>query len=110
MENEELLNEEITSEDESKLFQFVEENPDAAEKITDPRYSYWKSVLIVFFILMDHTDLLYRIAAAVILFLVMIGIKIMGNAMFDRESLGDGDIKLMGVIGLALGLINSFIS
>ncbi len=49
MENEELLNEEITSEDESKLFQFVEENPDAAEKITAPRYSYWKSVLRVFF-------------------------------------------------------------
>ena len=49
MENEEFLKEEITSEDESKLFQFVEENPDAAEKITAPRYSYWKSVLRVFF-------------------------------------------------------------
>ena len=47
--NEELLKEEITSEDETALFQFVDENPDAAEKITAPRYSYWKSVLRVFF-------------------------------------------------------------
>ena len=57
---------------------------------------------------MGLTESLYRIASAGILFLVMIGIKILGNSMFGRESLGDGDIKLMAVIGLALGLINSF--
>ena len=34
---------------EDELFKFVDENPDAAEKITAPRYSYWKSVLRVFF-------------------------------------------------------------
>ena len=30
--------------------------------------------------------------------------------MFNRESLGDGDIKLMGVLGLSLGLLNSFVA
>jgi len=50
MENVEVLQNEVTNEeDESKLFEFVEENPDAAEKITAPRYSYWKSVFRVFF-------------------------------------------------------------
>ena len=48
MENVEVLQEEVT-EDESKLFTFVDENPEAAEKITAPRYSYWKSVFRVFF-------------------------------------------------------------
>ncbi len=56
------------------------------------------------------TEMLYRIAAAAVLFLVMIGIKILGNSMFGRESLGDGDIKLMAVIGLSVGILNSFIT
>lgn len=34
---------------EDELFKFVDENPDAIEKITAPRYSYWKSVFRVFF-------------------------------------------------------------
>ena len=55
------------------------------------------------------TEMLYTLAGAAILFLVMIGIKILGNSMFGRESLGDGDIKLMAVIALALGVFNSFI-
>ncbi len=55
------------------------------------------------------TEMLYTLAGAGILFLVMLGIKILGNSMFGRESLGDGDIKLMAVIALALGVFNSFI-
>ncbi len=55
------------------------------------------------------TEMLYKLAGAAVLFLVMIGIKILGNSMFGRESLGDGDIKLMAVIALALGIFNSFI-
>ena len=50
-----------------------------------------------------------RAATGVILFLVMYGIKILGNSMFERESLGDGDIKLMLVLGIALGIVNSFV-
>ena len=30
--------------------------------------------------------------------------------VLNKESLGDGDIKLMAVIGLAMGFLNSFIS
>lgn len=67
-------------------------------------------LLIVKFIFMPYKEVLFDIGASVILFLIMIGIKILGNNMFNRESLGDGDIKLMAVLSLSLGLINSFIA
>ena len=62
------------------------------------------------FIFMPYKQVLFDFCSAVIIFLVMYGIKILGNAMFKKESLGDGDIKLMGVLALALGLINSFVA
>lgn len=65
--------------------------------------------LICALVFKTQTELLSLVVSAVILFLVMIGLKILGNSMFGSESLGDGDIKLMAVIGLSLGLINSFI-
>lgn len=67
-------------------------------------------ILIVLFFQYEPMDVLVRVVSAIILFLVMIGIKILGNSMFKQESLGDGDIKLVGVTALALGLINSFIA
>ena len=67
-------------------------------------------IIGILFIFMEPSDVFTRIFSAVALFLVMIGIKILGNSMFKRESLGDGDIKLMAVIGLSLGLFDSFIS
>ena len=37
-------------------------------------------------------------------------IKLLGNAIFRKESLGDGDIKLMGIVGLSIGIMNSLVS
>ena len=68
------------------------------------------SILISKLVFLDVKTVLYDVGAAVILFLLMIGLKILGNYMFDRESLGDGDIKLMAVLALAVGLINSFVT
>ena len=67
-------------------------------------------LLVVKFIFLPYKTLLYDFSASIIVFLIMYGIKIMGNNMFNRESLGDGDIKLMAVLSLSLGLINSFIA
>ncbi len=68
-------------------------------------------MLIILYVFMGPTtEYIMRIVTGVILFLIMFGLKILGNSMFGRESLGDGDIKLMGVLGLSLGLINSFIA
>lgn len=70
----------------------------------------YASVLVVLFAYHGYEEIFMNIAASVIIFLVMIGIKLIGNQLFKKESLGDGDIKLMGVIGLTLGFLNSFVA
>ena len=45
----------------------------------------------------------YAIIAGIILFLTMLLIKIIGDKIFKRESLGGGDIKFSFIIGLCLG-------
>ena len=67
-------------------------------------------LILVSFVFMDTNDAIMRVVSGIIMFVVMFGIKIMGNRMFNKESLGDGDIKLMGIIGLSVGLLNSFVS
>ena len=44
------------------------------------------------------------------MFLLMFLIKIIGDKSFKRESLGGGDVKLLGLIGLALGFYPTLIS
>lgn len=67
-------------------------------------------ILVVLFAYRGVEEILVNIAASVIIFLVMIGIKLIGNQLFKKESLGDGDIKLMAVVGLTLGFLNSFVA
>lgn len=68
------------------------------------------SLIITFLVFNDYNIAISHILSGAITFLFMLGIKYLGNKIFKKESLGDGDIKLFGVIGLALGLINSIIS
>ena len=70
----------------------------------------WILILITLFYFLPSSDVIMRIVISIVSFLFMYGIKILGNSMFERESLGDGDIKLMAVIGLALGLLGTLIS
>ena len=67
------------------------------------------SILVVLFAYHGYEEVFMNVFASLLIFLVMIGIKVIGNHLFKRESLGDGDIKLMAVLGLALGLLNSFV-
>lgn len=48
-------------------------------------------------------DLLLSILSGLGLFLVMLLVKFFGDKAFKRESLGGGDIKLAGIMGLILG-------
>ncbi len=68
------------------------------------------ALLAVNYYFFDLNDVFYNIISAVIIFAVMYFIKICGNITFKKESLGDGDIKLMGVIALGLGIVNSFVT
>lgn len=68
------------------------------------------SIIISLLCYLDKIEVFKHIIAGALLFAVMYGLKLLGNFMFKKESLGDGDIKLMGIIALALGIINSFVS
>lgn len=52
---------------------------------------------------------LYSLLYAAALFALMLFIKYCGDRIFKRESLGGGDIKLMGLIGATIGFIPSLI-
>ncbi len=68
------------------------------------------SITISLLCYLDKMEVFKHIIAGALLFAIMYGLKLLGNFMFKKESLGDGDIKLMGIIALALGVINSFVS
>ena len=53
---------------------------------------------------------LYSFISAVIMFSFMLFIKLVGDKVFKKESLGGGDIKLALFIGATLGLKLSLIS
>lgn len=61
------------------------------------------SLMIVLSYFLDMSAVFAKIINGVMLFLILLGIKYIGNYVFKKESLGDGDIKLMGIIGIALG-------
>ena len=64
-------------------------------------------IILVYF---EKDFMLYKIISGIVMFLLMFLIKIIGDKSFKRESLGGGDIKLLGIIGLALGFYPTLIS
>ena len=75
------------------------------------------SVLLICFILIFIIYLFtYKTFAfdhlinGIISFGFMYAVKLIGNLVFKRESMGDGDIKLMGVVGMIIGYKKVIIS
>ena len=52
----------------------------------------------------------FNILDGLIAFGIMYSIKLIGDFIFKRESMGGGDIKLMFIFGLTLGIINAIVS
>ena len=67
-------------------------------------------VLLIKFIFLGYKVLLSSILASIIIFLLLYIIKILGDFVFKKESLGGGDIKLGLFIGATLGIKLSLIS
>lgn len=87
--------------------------------VTDLKYYYISDrVIVVSSILVAFTYLkflgvnsfLSHILSGALMFILMYLLKIITTKILKKESLGDGDIKLMILIGLTLGVFNSFIS
>lgn len=70
------------------------------------------SLLIILFIYLN-SDLKvvgFKIMAGLILALFMVIVRLIGNKIFKRDSLGGGDIKLSFLIGLVLGVRLGFVA
>lgn len=66
------------------------------------------AIIVTLYAFTGANEVLKAIINGALMFGIMYAIKLLGNFIFKRESLGDGDIKLMGVISLAIGVMNSF--
>jgi len=87
--------------------------------VTDLRYLYISDRVIVLsiigeliinFIYIDSKEIMYHVISAIVMFGIMYTIKLLGDFVFKRESLGGGDIKLMLLVGLTLGIVDAITS
>jgi len=68
--------------------------------------SFIASLIVVYF----KGDIASSLISSIAMFLLFLIIKIFGDIAFKKESLGGGDIKLIALIGLVLGLSPSIFS
>lgn len=67
--------------------------------------------IVIILLIFETPEVVFKhIIAAAAIFILMYLIKLLGNALFKKESLGDGDIKLMGIVGLSIGIMNSLVA
>lgn len=67
-------------------------------------------ILILKFIFFGYRTFLISVLSGVIIFVFMYLVKLLGNFLFKRESLGDGDIKLSVVFGFVFGIRLAIVS
>lgn len=67
-------------------------------------------IIVLYLVLFGFNVCCYHIVSGVIAFFIMYLIKIIGDLMFKRESMGGGDIKLMYLFGLVLGIDLSIVT
>ena len=89
----------------------------AVTMVSDFRYYYVSDRVIILGLIslivlayFEKDFMYYKIISGIVMFLLMFLIKIIGDKSFKRESLGGGDVKLLGLIGLALGFYPTLIS
>ena len=67
-------------------------------------------IVILKYIYLGADEAVTSLIAGVAIFAFMMFIKFCGDKIFKKESLGGGDIKLMGLIGLTIGFVPSLIT
>lgn len=87
--------------------------------ISDYEYMIISDEVLIFFSIVLALELgfqdgmmglFYHVLDGVIAFFLMWGLKLFGDFIFKRESMGGGDIKLMFVFGLVLGVPMAILS
>ena len=86
----------------------------AVTAVTDFKYYYVSDrvvfitlalELITYLSLYTFDEYKKFLLGAVVLFVVMLLVKLIGDKVFKRESLGGGDVKLMLIVGFTLGIV-----
>ena len=67
-------------------------------------------ILLCKFLFYGWKVLLLSFCSGCLIFIFMLGIRILGNKVFKQEALGGGDIKLASLFGFVLGLRLSIVS
>ena len=67
-------------------------------------------LLIEKFFIYGINDVFTSLINGVISFIIMFLIKKLGDFLFKQESMGGGDIKLLGIFGIVLGVPNALVS
>lgn len=78
--------------------------------IPDELLIFFGIALIIELICKNNIGVIENILDGVIMFSIMFLMKLLGDKMFGRESMGGGDIKLMFIYGLVLGWPTSCMS
>lgn len=79
--------------------------------ILDEVLVFGSVITIIFYLMLYGVDVtVYHVLDAALAFVVMYALKLLGDFMFKKESLGGGDIKLMFFFGLVIGLPLSIVT
>ena len=73
--------------------------------ILDEVLVFGSVITIIFYLILYGLDVtVYHVLDAALAFVAMYALKLLGDFIFKKESLGGGDIKLMFFFGLVIGL------
>lgn len=79
--------------------------------ILDEVLVFGSVITIIFYLILYGVDgTVYHVLDAALAFVAMYALKLLGDFMFKKESLGGGDIKLMFFFGLVIGLPLSIVT
>ena len=67
-------------------------------------------ILIIKYFIIGYPGILYALVDGIIAFIFMLLLKLFGDFLFKKESMGGGDIKLLGIVGIVLGYPMAIIS
>ena len=78
--------------------------------ILDKVLLFFGVILLTLYAIYPHYDFVFGLIGAGVGFFTLYTVGLMGQFLFKKEALGGGDIKLYAVIGLVLGISNTFLS
>ena len=68
------------------------------------------AILIIKYFIVGYPEIMYSLLNGIAAFVFMLLLKLLGDFLFKRESMGGGDIKLMLIFGIMFGYVMSIFS